>query len=180
MSEDAEQLADSRECLVCQRPCGAKHYCRICEGLLGRKRKGRKSDMAARRDALYEQWNKDLQAFICKYTGIALTHNGGARNAEWDPRHAGLPVPGDGAEELVAPRPHHGERAGGRRPGSRREAEPKSGDGDVVGQVPSFTRVRFTVRPTGTVTSSGENEKSRATTRTSVAPGLGGGAPSRP
>ena len=40
--------------------------------------------MPARRDALHEQWNEDLQAFTCKYTCIALTHNGGARNAEWE------------------------------------------------------------------------------------------------
>lgn len=90
MNEGAEQLGDSRKCLVCQRPSGAKHFCPICEGLLGRKRKGRKPDMGARRDALREQWNIDLQAFTCKYTGIALTHNGGARNAEWE-----HPTPGD-------------------------------------------------------------------------------------
>jgi hypothetical protein len=40
--------------------------------------------MAARRDALHEQWNEDLQAFTCKYTSIALSHDGGARNAEWE------------------------------------------------------------------------------------------------
>lgn len=40
--------------------------------------------MAARRDALHEQWNEDLQEFTCKYTSIRLDHNGGARNAEWE------------------------------------------------------------------------------------------------
>ena len=79
-------MNDSRTCLVCQRSSGAKHYCPICRGLLGRKRRGQKADMPARRDALRDQWNKDLQAFTCKYTGIALTHKGGARNAEWEHR----------------------------------------------------------------------------------------------
>ena len=40
--------------------------------------------MPARREALRGQWNEDIQAFTCKYTSIALTHNGGARNAEWE------------------------------------------------------------------------------------------------
>ena len=45
--------------------------------------------MAARREALRKQWNAELQAFICGYTGIALTHKGGARNAEWEHRRPG-------------------------------------------------------------------------------------------
>jgi hypothetical protein len=69
---------------VCRRPSGLKDYCPICDGLLRRNRKGQKPNIAARRDALHEQWNEDLHAFTCKYTSIALTHNGGARNAEWE------------------------------------------------------------------------------------------------
>ena len=72
--------------MVCRRPSGLKHYCPICEGLLGRSRKGQKPNMPARRDALHEQWNEDLQAFTCKDTSIALTHNGGASNGEWEHR----------------------------------------------------------------------------------------------
>jgi hypothetical protein len=87
MSAGAERLGD-RECLVCRRPSGLKHYCRICEGLLGRSRKGQKPNMPARRDALHKQWNEDLQ-FTCKYTSVALTHNGGASNAEWEHRIPG-------------------------------------------------------------------------------------------
>ena len=89
MSADAE-LLDGRECFVCLRPSGLKRYCPICEGLLTRKRKGQKPNMRARREALHDQWNEDLQAFTCKYTSIALTHTGGARNAEWE--HV---IPGD-------------------------------------------------------------------------------------
>jgi len=42
--------------------------------------------MAARRDALRAQWNKRRKAFVCAYTGISLTHKGGATNAEWEHR----------------------------------------------------------------------------------------------
>ncbi len=71
---------------MCRRPSGAKLYCPICRGLLDRRRKGSKPDIAARREALRQQWSEKLQAFACKYTGIALSHNGGARNAEWEHR----------------------------------------------------------------------------------------------
>jgi hypothetical protein len=81
---------------VCRRPSGLKHYCPICEGLLTRKRKGQKPNMAARRDALHEQWSEELQAFTCKYTSIVLTHNGGARNAEWE--HV---IPGDESSAVL-------------------------------------------------------------------------------
>ena len=74
-----------RRCF-CGEPSGLRLYCPRCEGVLGRKRKGQKPDMAARRDALHAQWNKRRKAFICAYTGIALTHKGGASNAEWEHR----------------------------------------------------------------------------------------------
>jgi hypothetical protein len=83
MSAGAERLGN-RKCWVCRRPSGLKKYCPICDGLLRRTRKGQRPNMAARRDALHEQWNEDLQAFTCKYTSIVLTHDGGARNAEWE------------------------------------------------------------------------------------------------
>jgi hypothetical protein len=86
---DTEQIEVSRQCEACRRPSGAKRYCPICTGLLGRKRKGSKPDMAARREALRQQWNVELQAFTCGYTGIALSHKGGARNAEWEHRRPG-------------------------------------------------------------------------------------------
>ena len=78
------QLPGEQNCVVCTDPSGLKDYCNRCRNLLERKRKGQKPDMAARRAAMYEQWRGDLHAFVCKYTGIALTHSGGARNAEWE------------------------------------------------------------------------------------------------
>jgi hypothetical protein len=86
---DTEQTEVSRQCEACRRPSGARRYCSVCTVLLGRKRKGSKPDMAARREALRQQWNAELQAFTCGYTGIALTHKGGARNAEWEHRRPG-------------------------------------------------------------------------------------------
>jgi hypothetical protein len=83
VSAGAEQLGNLK-CSVCRRQSGLKKYCSICDGLLRRTRKGQKPNMTARRDALHEQWNEDLQAFTCKYTSIRLDHNGGARNAEWE------------------------------------------------------------------------------------------------
>ena len=71
---------------MCQRPSGFKHYCQICRGLIDRGRSGQRPYKAARRAALHDRWNKVLKAFTCKYTGIALTHNGGAWNAEWEHR----------------------------------------------------------------------------------------------
>jgi hypothetical protein len=85
--------AGDRTCF-CGEPSVLRLYCPRCEGLLGRSRKGYKPDMAARRNALHAQWDEGRDegrgAFVCAYTGISLTHKGGATNAEWE--HV---IPGD-------------------------------------------------------------------------------------
>ena len=48
-----------------------------------------KKDKDARREALWDQWDETHQAFMCKSTGIALKHNGGARYPEWEHRTPG-------------------------------------------------------------------------------------------
>lgn len=40
--------------------------------------------MACGRAALKRQWDKGQKAFICDYTGLRLTLDGGARDAEWE------------------------------------------------------------------------------------------------
>jgi hypothetical protein len=84
MGEVAAQLPGEEHCEVCRDPSGLKRYCERCRNLLTRKRKGQQPDIAARRAAMRDQWRDDLHAFACKYTGVALTHAGGARNAEWE------------------------------------------------------------------------------------------------
>jgi hypothetical protein len=47
-------------------------------------------DMKRGREAMRHQWNKKEEAFICEYTGIKLSFDGGANDAEWehrDPKH---------------------------------------------------------------------------------------------
>lgn len=83
----------SRRCLVCGSPSEARDYCARCAGLLRHDK--RKGSRKARLQALHDQWNEDLQAFTCRYTKSALTHTGGARDAEWEHR-----TPGD-AESVV-------------------------------------------------------------------------------
>ena len=81
---DGAETAESRTCLVCGRASGAKHYCETCGRLLSPGK--RKGSRAARLRALHDQWDRDLQAFTCKYTMVVLTHAGGARHAEWEHR----------------------------------------------------------------------------------------------
>jgi hypothetical protein len=89
----AMDAAGDRRCF-CGEKSGLKLFCPRCDGLLRRTRKGSKPNMAARRNALDAQWRastgEDPGAFVCAYTGIALTHKGGATNAEWE--HV---IPGD-------------------------------------------------------------------------------------
>jgi hypothetical protein len=35
-------------------------------------------------DVLVDRWDEKRQAFMCKYTGVALSTTGGARNADWE------------------------------------------------------------------------------------------------
>jgi hypothetical protein len=65
-----------------------KKYCQRCAALL--RPNPRKGSRGARLAALHAQWDEGRRVFICKYTGTALTHSGGARDAEWE--HA---TPGD-------------------------------------------------------------------------------------
>lgn len=54
--------------------------------------------MEARRKAMHERWNSDLNAFTCVHTGVALDHTpGSARHAEWEHR-----VPSDEASVSLA------------------------------------------------------------------------------
>ena len=69
---------------MCDQASGSKKYCPDCARLINRKRTGLKPNKDRRRERLDAQWCEDRKAFICEYTGIALTRNGGARNAEWE------------------------------------------------------------------------------------------------
>lgn len=85
---DTGGAIEPRRCLVCGSVSGSKRYCGRCSRLLSSSK--RKGTRAARLRALHDQWNEDHQAFMCKYTDAALTHTGGARDAEWEHRTPGV------------------------------------------------------------------------------------------
>jgi hypothetical protein len=88
--EDLALGDSSRQCLVCHDFSGPKGYCPRCASLL--RPSQRKGNRQARLEAMHDQLDEDRHAFICKYTKTALTHTGGARDAEWEHRTPGDPM----------------------------------------------------------------------------------------
>lgn len=88
----------SPTCKVCgHESLTGSYLCARCRHLLDRMDtrkdavgKGRTVDKAARRKALVEQWDSDIDGFRCRYTGIKLTHEFGSRRyATWEHRDPG-------------------------------------------------------------------------------------------
>lgn len=92
--EDPEKYwAPSEFCQVCGDASVVGSYlCHRCRHLMrrvetrkGSSSRGRRVDMHARLRALQRQWDQEIKAFRCHYTGIALADaHGSRRSATWE------------------------------------------------------------------------------------------------
>jgi hypothetical protein len=79
-------MVEERACKICERSSGRWEYCDDCYILVERLKDLEGRDMERGREVMRRQWDAARQAFICEYTGIELSLQGGARDAEWEHR----------------------------------------------------------------------------------------------
>lgn len=95
---EREYSAPSTHCKVCGTPSwGVSYLCHPCQHLRDRVDTRWPVDKRARLRAMCKQWDPDAAAFLCAYTGMALTLEFGHHlDATWE--HA---TPGDGSSVVL-------------------------------------------------------------------------------